>query len=465
MLGVVIGVGSVITMLALGRGAQRAVDEQLAALGANVITVTTGMRFAQGVARDQQVLTIDDARALADHGPPLSGVVPEQSGRQQLKLGNRNLNLSVIGTTPNMLRSTATRCRPAARWSTTTVARAAGSPCSGAKWPNSCGARRRAARSHSADQGNAVRDRRRLRAQGRGRFGNPDDDVYIPIETSRYRVTGDDRVQTIAVEVSRGTDLAQAMVTVERVLRREHRLAPGRDNDFAIVDRKQFLATQQETTQILGFLLAGIAGVSLLVGGIGIMNIMLVTVTERTREIGVRMALGATRTSIMAQFLVEALVLCLVGGLLGMLAGAGAPGRSRAGGLANRRHARCARTRLLLSARRSDSSSALGLRTARRGSTPSRHCGTNSPRGTRPAAARPAPSSALQHVDLPQVACVDVQERLHRPPARTADAALEIVQLVELGPSFGVRARVDIPFSRMSSTPLASISSSRCRRR
>ena len=103
-----------------------------------------------------------------------------------------------------------------------------------------------------------------------------------------------------------------------------HRLPPGRDNDFAIVDRKQFLATQQETTQILGFLLAGIAGVSLLVGGIGIMNIMLVTVTERTREIGVRMALGATRTHILAQFLVEALLLCLVGGLLGVLLGAGA---------------------------------------------------------------------------------------------------------------------------------------------
>jgi putative ABC transport system permease protein len=114
------------------------------------------------------------------------------------------------------------------------------------------------------------------------------------------------------------------MVTVERVLRRVHRLPPGRDNDFAIVDRKQFLATQQETTQILGFLLAGIAGVSLLVGGIGIMNIMLVTVTERTREIGVRMALGATRTHILAQFMIEALLLCLVGGIIGILAGAGA---------------------------------------------------------------------------------------------------------------------------------------------
>jgi putative ABC transport system permease protein len=325
MLGVVIGVGSVITMLALGRGAARAVDEQLAALGANVVTVTTGMRFAQGVARDQQLLTIDDARALADHGGLLVAVVPEQSSRQQLKLGNRNLNLSVIGTTPQHAEVNGYTLQAGRRL-----------------MEEDGRARRRVA----VIGGDVAQQLRQPAAELVGRtllikampfeivgvyamkgavgFGNPDDDVYIPIETSRYRVTGDDRVQTIAVEVERGTELAQAMVTVERVLRRVHRLPPGRDNDFAIVDRKQFLATQQETTQILGFLLAGIAGVSLLVGGIGIMNIMLVTVTERTREIGVRMALGATRTHILAQFMIEALLLCIVGGIIGILAGAGA---------------------------------------------------------------------------------------------------------------------------------------------
>jgi putative ABC transport system permease protein len=118
--------------------------------------------------------------------------------------------------------------------------------------------------------------------------------------------------------------LAQAMVEIERVIRREHGLRPGRDNDFSIIDRKQFLATQQQTSEILGFLLAGIAGVSLVVGGIGIMNIMLVTVTERTREIGIRKALGATRLNILTQFLVESVLLCLLGGLLGMLLGTAA---------------------------------------------------------------------------------------------------------------------------------------------
>jgi len=325
MLGVVIGVGSVITMLALGRGAQRAVDEQLAALGANVITVTTGMRFAQGIARDQQVLTIDDAQALADHGGTLLAVVPEQSSRQQVKLGNRNLNLNVIGTTPQhaevngyvlqagrMLAKDDGRARRR-------VAVIGGDVAQQLKQPAADLVGRTLLIKAMPFEIVGV-----YAMKGAVGFGNPDDDVYIPIETSRYRVTGDDRVQTIAVDVARGTELAQAMVTVERVLRRVHRLPPGRDNDFAIVDRKQFLATQQETTQILGSLLAGIAGVSLLVGGIGIMNIMLVTVTERTREIGVRMALGATRTHILAQFLIEALILCLVGGVIGILVGAGA---------------------------------------------------------------------------------------------------------------------------------------------
>jgi putative ABC transport system permease protein len=113
------------------------------------------------------------------------------------------------------------------------------------------------------------------------------------------------------------------MVDIERVMRREHRILPGKDNDFSIFDRTAFLNTRQEATQIFSFLLAGIAGVSLVVGGIGIMNIMLVTVTERTREIGVRMALGATRFNILLQFLVESMTLCLLGGLVGVGLGTG----------------------------------------------------------------------------------------------------------------------------------------------
>jgi len=325
MLGVIIGVAAVITMLALGTGAQRAVEEQLEALGANVITVTTGMRFAQGVAREQQVLTTDDAEAVRDDARNVAAVSPEQSSRQQVKLGNRNLNLSVIGTAPQHPEVNGYTLRAGRMFTAIDDASHRRVAVLGGEVPELLQTTADALVGHTlmvkAMPFEVIGVYAKKGAVG---FGNPDDDVFIPISTSRYRVTGDDKVQSIAVQVAPGIELAQAMVEIERVIRREHGLAPGIDNDFSVIDRKQFLATQQQTTQILGFLLAGIAGVSLIVGGIGIMNIMLVTVTERTREIGIRKALGATRLDILTQFLVESVVLCVLGGLLGMLVGTGA---------------------------------------------------------------------------------------------------------------------------------------------
>jgi len=154
-----------------------------------------------------------------------------------------------------------------------------------------------------------------------GSFQNLDEQVLIPLQTARYRVMGSDRLRSLTVRVDDVHDMNLAMIEVERVIRREHKIRPGMDNDFQIRRQADLLSTLEDTTKTFTRLLAGIAAVSLLVGGIGIMNIMLVSVTERTREIGIRKALGATRKVILTQFLVEALVLCLLGGTVGVLLG------------------------------------------------------------------------------------------------------------------------------------------------
>ena len=324
MLGVIIGVAAVITMLALGTGAQRAVEQQLEALGANVITVTTWMRFAQGIAREQ-ALTTDDAEALRIGARNVSAVAPEQSSRQQVKLGNRNLNLSVIGTTQDHAAVNGFELEAGRMLTAIDDSSRRRVAVLGGEVPEQLGTTAEALLGRSIQIKSLPFEVVGVyRKKGAIGFGNPDDDIYIPVSTSEFRVVGNDRVQNIAVQVAPGVEPAQTMVEIERVIRREHGLAPGADNDFTVVDRKQFLATQQQTTQILSFLLAGIAGVSLVVGGIGIMNIMLVTVTERTREIGIRKALGATRLNILTQFLTESVVLCVLGGLLGMALGSGA---------------------------------------------------------------------------------------------------------------------------------------------
>ena len=322
MLGIIIGVGAVITMVALGTGAQRAIDEQMAALGGDILAIESSFWFSRGVARDQMTLTTGDAAALTVGTSHLDEVVPEINGRFQVKYGNRNINTGVIGMTPNYLDVHGFEVAAGRMF---TVA--------------DDSARRRVAVLAADVPGMLDTDAAGiigrnisigtvpfevigvLAAKGSMGWRNPDDDVWIPISTAQFRVTGNDIVQRISVLVEESSSVEQAMLEIERVLRREHGILPGKDNDFAMVNRKQFAESRQEATQIFTFLLAGIAGVSLVVGGIGIMNIMLVTVTERTREIGIRKALGATRGNILLQFLVESTTLCLLGGALGLVVG------------------------------------------------------------------------------------------------------------------------------------------------
>ena len=160
-----------------------------------------------------------------------------------------------------------------------------------------------------------------LNSEGSSGWSNPDEQIYIPLLTAADRVFGRNRVDSIRVEVPNIYSSEEAMISIERVLRREHDIGPGEENNFRINDWSQFSDLQRQATAIFSALIIGIAGISLLVGGIGVMNIMLVSVTERTREIGLRKALGATQQAILLQFIIEAVVLCIIGGIAGVLLG------------------------------------------------------------------------------------------------------------------------------------------------
>jgi putative ABC transport system permease protein len=327
MLGIIIGVGAVITMVALGTGAQKAVNDRIAALGANVFSVFAGQASFGGVRiTDRTILSTDDYQALLRDATLLKAIVPEMQQSLQIKYGNQNSNVNVVGTTPNYVEvknysvpygRMFTEGDDAARQRYAVL---------GASVPQMLGGNP-AGMIHQTLQirGIPFEIIGVLSEKGSaGGFGNPDEQVLIPLSTAQFRVFGSKRLRTLSIQVADGVPMEQGMVDLERVLRREHHIRPGGENDFTVRNQQDVLATQQQATQVFTSLLASVAAVSLVVGGIGIMNIMLVSVTERTREIGLRMAVGATRTTILLQFLIEALALCLVGGLLGVLVGAGA---------------------------------------------------------------------------------------------------------------------------------------------
>ena len=326
MLGIIIGVGAVITMVALGTGAQKAVEARIAALGANVFTVFAGQaRSGAVMITDRTVLSTDDYEALVRDATLLKAVVPEAQQSLQIVFGNQNRNLQVIGTTANYT-DVKNYTVPFGRMFTN------GDDASrqryavlGSAVPEMFGGNP-AAMIHQTILIRSIPFEiiGVLSTKGAsGGFQNPDEQIITPLQTAQYRVFGSKRLRSMSIQVEDGVPIEQGMVDLERVLRREHHIRPGGDNDFTVRNQQDILQTQQQATQVFTTLLASIAAVSLVVGGIGIMNIMLVSVTERTREIGVRKALGATRRNILLQFLIEALTLCILGGAIGVLLGIG----------------------------------------------------------------------------------------------------------------------------------------------
>ena len=325
MLGIIIGIAAVITMVALGEGAQRSVEDRLAGMGANVLTVRPGQNFYGGLDRGAARLTPRDAEALLRAGDPIRGVSPELERRQQVEHGRSNASLSILAVWPSYF---AINNHTLAAGRLFTPGEERGRRRMAVVGAN-VGERLSLGSTHEL-MGNTIRISGKtfevvgvLAEKGSQGFDNPDERIYIPLATGQFRVFGTDWVRTINVQAAGPDRMDAAMATIDQVLRREHRIRPGEASDFNVRDQAALVSTVEATTRTFSFLLAGIAAISLLVGGIGIMNIMLVSVTERTKEIGIRKALGARKQDIMLQFLIESLVLCVTGGAIGVLVGVG----------------------------------------------------------------------------------------------------------------------------------------------
>ncbi len=324
MLGIIIGIAAVIAMMALGQGAQRNVQERLSKLGTNVLTVRPGQAFQGGVDRGDNKLVAADAQAIVG-SPHVAAVSPEMQKRLQVTFGDGNASATILGVWPEYF-GLSNDSLEAGRLFT----------------PEEESGRQRVAvigsdfgtlvnaPSTDALVGQKIQVRGVpftvvgvLQSKGSQGWMNPDQMVYIPQTTAQFRVFGTQNVNQIDVQALDDQSMDAATGEIDHALRRAHRIQPGGSDDFSITNQAALLSTFQDTAKTFGFLLAGIALVSLLVGGIGIMNIMLVSVTERTREIGVRKALGARPRDILFQFMIESLVLCLAGGILGLALGAG----------------------------------------------------------------------------------------------------------------------------------------------
>jgi putative ABC transport system permease protein len=324
ILGIVIGVAAVITMVTIGNGATAQVTRQISSLGSNLLMVNPGRRMGPGQSVGAGPFTVADADAIRRELPAVTAVAPTAAQTITAIYGNENWTTSVTAASEEYLAARQWRLSSGRTFSPSEQ-RSGASVCIVGQTV------RQKLFGGQSGMGETIRLQKLacsivglLESKGQAAMGMDQDDiVLIPLRTYQRRVAGNNDVRSILVSVRDGYSTERVQADIESMLRERRHVAPGADDNFMVVDMKEITRTLAGTTQILTALLGAVAAVSLLVGGIGIMNIMLVSVTERTREIGIRLAIGAMERDVLLQFLVEAVVLACCGGVLGVLVAIG----------------------------------------------------------------------------------------------------------------------------------------------
>ncbi|WP_437995262.1 ABC transporter permease [Sorangium sp. So ce185] len=323
MLGMIIGTAAVVAVLGIGEGARSSVEGRIRSLGANLLMVRPGSASASGV-RSGTVKTLTEADAEALKAlDGVAAVAPERSGSAQLRYMASNLNASVTGITPAYLEVRSLAVASGVGFSELDEQQRARVVILGANVVRQLYPGGSPLGTRLQINGSAFRVVGVLAEKGSG-MGSPDDGVFVPLSTHRSVLFGQDHLSTISLQLASEDRSEVVIAQLEQLLRLRHRLRADQPSDFEVRSQAEMLATMGQITGTFTTLLGSVAAVSLIVGGIGIMNIMLVSVRERTREIGVRMAVGARRKDILRQFLVEAVVVSLAGGVAGVGLGYGA---------------------------------------------------------------------------------------------------------------------------------------------
>ena len=321
VLGIVIGVSAVITMVTLGNGATLAIQNQISGLGTNLLQVRPGQRMGPGGSgASAPAFKESDADAIASQISGIVAVAPEARTGSTVVANGRNWTSSIFGSTNQWLITGNWKLADGREFSADEL-RAGSAVCMIGETV------RRELFGTRPALGEQLRVKQisceivgLLESKGQGAFGNDQDDmVLVPLKTLHRRLTGNTRVNTLLVSMADGSDANRVKAGLTQLLRERRKLADTDEDNFNVLDTKQLAETLSGTTKVLTTLLGAVAAVSLLVGGIGIMNIMLVSVTERTREIGLRLAIGALEREVLLQFLIEAVVLAALGGLIGIV--------------------------------------------------------------------------------------------------------------------------------------------------